>query len=130
MEIDQNAVGTTLSFQTFDGAQYKNLKLLALLDSGTVVALGYDAVAGHHSQYPYLPPGTPDNFQQYMYGKFVDANQAITYLGVPWIKPSSVVANENPNYVLLLRNPTPQQVDSVRSMLIASGIEDFEITVQ
>lgn len=129
MNIDQSLVNSVITFEAYSGEQFKNRKLLSILDSGTVLALGFDAAAAHHQNFPYMPQGTSDDFQSYMYAKFIDSSQTVTFLGVPWIKPSSVVVNDNPDYQIVIKNPTPQQLNSVRSMLTASGIEDFEIKI-
>lgn len=128
MNLDQELIQKTLTFETYDGVLWRNYKLLSILDPATVLALGYDAPAKHIQHYPFLPAGTSDNWQDYMYAKFSLAGGTVEYLGVPWVKPTSIVINDNPSVNILVRNPSPQQLTSLRSMMVASGIEDFEIS--
>jgi len=127
MNLDQDLVKKTISFETYQGERITNLKLLSILDPQTAQALGFDAPAKHVQNYPFLPPGTSDNWQDYMYAKFVDADNKVSYYGVPWVKPESIVINDNPGVRITIIGATQAQIDNVKSMMIGSGISNFTV---
>lgn len=69
----------------------------------------------------------PADYRDYMYGKFSRSDGSTFFLGTPWVKESSIIENDSPSYIMTLLNPTPQQVESLRQMAVASGIENFKI---
>lgn len=127
MQLDSTALNKTITFDTYEGVRYKNLRFVAILDAGTVTALGFDAPAKHMQNYPYLPPGVSDSYTGYSYAKFLDADNKTYYFGIPWVKPASITENANPVRLITLRNSDDATVASLRSMIIAHGIEDFTI---
>lgn len=130
MPLNESFKGKTLSFELSSGIRYTNYKLLALLDVGTVVAVGFQAAGEHHQNYPYMPPDSPDDFTAYAYAKFVDPENKILYVGVPWIKEGSITVLDTVNYNCLLLNPTTAEMETFRSILVASGFEGrFKLTV-
>ena len=127
MKLDSDAFNTTLSFETYAGVKYNNLKFLSLLDSATMQDVGQDPVAGHLQNVVYLPEPQPEAYTDYMYAKFVDAEGNRTYLGVPWVREDSIVNNGTPDVLIMLKAPTQAQIDTMRSIAIASGIENFTV---
>ena len=128
MKLDSDAINQTLSFETYAGEKYSNLKFLSLLDPDT--AMMYDDVVAKHLQNrPYLPDPVPTAYSEYLYALFKNAEGKKTCLGIPWIRESSIISNEQPNYRIDLTAPTKEQVDSFKSMLSASGIENFKISI-
>jgi hypothetical protein len=125
--LDSVTLNKTITFDTYEGVRHKNLRFVAILDAGTVTALGFDAAAKHMQNYPYLPSGVPDTYTGYSYGKFLDADNKVYYFGIPWVKPASITENANPVRLITLRNSDDATVASLRSMMIAHGIEDFTI---
>ena len=123
MALDSTYIGQTLSFELLSGIKYVNYKLLSILDVGTVTALGYDAAAGHAQNYPYMPSDSLDDYTSYMYAKFVDAEKNILYVGIPWVKDSTITVLTDVNYNCLITNPTAVELDTFRSILIASGFD-------
>lgn len=129
MNLDNNAVGKTLSFETVSGEKYRNLKLLSFPDGATVAALGEDPVAKHKQYLPFIPDPKPLAYTDYLYTRFVDADGKAFYFGVPWIKPTSIEENSNVTYLFRVRNATTEQLNSVKVMMTKSGIEDFSVEV-
>lgn len=128
MALTSADIGKTYTFETYNGVRHKHLKFLAILDSDTVASLGVDLPATHAQMYPYLPDGAPTSYQAYTYAKFVDlSGDHKYYIGLPWIRPTSLVEEGSPNYKIIIRNASAEKIQSVRSMLSASGIEDFTI---
>jgi hypothetical protein len=127
MQLNSDALNKTITFDSYEGPRYKNLRFVSILDAQTVIALGFDAAAKHMQHYPYLPPGVPDSYTGYSYAKFLDANNSVIYMGIPWVKPSSITENANPVRQITLRDTDDATVASLRSMMIAHGIENFTI---
>jgi len=127
MKLISTNIGKTMTFQTFSGIKYSNQKLVALLDATTVEALGQDPIAGHIQNLPYMKDPKPGAYTDYLYAKFTDADGTPLYLGIPWTDEDSIVQNTTPNYVITLVGPEQAQVDSLKSMMIANGIENFTI---
>jgi len=127
MKLDSDTLKATLSFETYAGVKYNNLKFLAILDAGTVNDLGQDPFAKHMQNLPYLPDPKPEAYTDYDYALFRDAEGKKTYLGIPWVRESSIVDNGRPDYQMLIISPTQAQLDSLRSMAVASGIENFTL---
>lgn len=128
MKLISTNVGKTLSFETYAGVKYKNLKFVSMPDAHDVYAMGLDAPALHIQNLPYMQTPKPAAYTDYPYAKFVDADGNAMYLGVPWVNEDSITLNSTPNAVLTLTAPTQDQLDSLRSMLTAAGIEDYKIS--
>lgn len=125
MKLISDNFDKTLSFETFMGQKYRGLIFTDLLSARTVVDLGFDAAALHRQHLNFNPEGMPDDYTKYKYARFVDAETNVTYLGVPWVRETSIIENSSPDYELILKEPTQDQLDSLRSMVVASGIENF-----
>lgn len=127
MKLDSNAIGKTLSFDTVAGEKLKNLKLVSLPDASTLLELGIDVVAKHKEYLPYIANPKPVSHTAYLYAKFVDTNGNRQYYGIPWIKESSVIVNSNPGRIIRMPTATEEQIESLKTMMVKSGIEDFTI---
>lgn len=129
MKLDSTNVGKTISFETVAGEKINNLKLVSIPDAATVLALGGDPVAKHRQYLPYIPDPKPLQYTDYLYAKFLDADGKSWYYGIPWIKPTSIVENSNVTYLFRCRNASTEQIDSIKQMMVKSGIEDFTVEV-
>lgn len=128
MQLNSAARGKVLNFETWDGVQFRNLKFLAELDIGTILALKIDAPALHQQYAPYLPDGSPETYLDYPYAKFSDFDGKNVYLGIPWIKEVSIVEVTAVDYTIKLRAPTQEQITNLRAMMVQNGIADFTIS--
>jgi hypothetical protein len=127
MKLDSETIDATLSFETHAGVKYNHLKFTGLIDAATMLALGQDPVGLHLQNKPYLPDPKPEAYTDYKYAMFVGADKQRVYLGVPWVREDSIVNNGQPNYIMTIIAPTPAQLDTLRSMAVASGIENFTL---
>lgn len=125
MKLNSDSLHKTITFDSYEGVNYKAYRFVAILDAATVVALGFDAEAKHRQNYLYLPVGAPDSYRAYSYAKLIDADNNVLYMGIPWVKPDSIKENANPTTYITVRGATTNQLSSLRSMMTASGIEDF-----
>lgn len=130
MTINYDTINQTLSFDSVAGEKFYNLKLVALLDAATVAALGQDPAARHKQYLPYMAEPLPALYTDYLYGKFVNADGASSYYGIPWIKDSSIVVNNTVVYLITVKNASPSSIDSIKQMMTKSGITDFSVNIQ
>lgn len=128
MHLNEASFDKVLHFETYLNQRYKHLKFVALLDAATVVELGFDAPAIHQQYIGSLPPGIPNNWKAYKYAKFLDVSNNPIYFGVPWIKTGSITEDDSAPYHITVWGVDATAMDSIRSMLIANGVEQFEIT--
>ncbi len=91
--------GEVVSFEVYPtavlGNDFKNMTVVAILDAETARTAmpgGFDAPAMHANVYNTLPEGTPNNYTRYNYVKLKHPNGTIRILGIPWIKPESIVS--------------------------------------
>lgn len=126
MKLISTNYGKTLTFDTYSGIKYANLKFVSLLDPDTAINF-LDIHAEHIQNMPYMKDPKPTLATDYSYAKFVSADGKKIYLGVPWVNEDSITLNSVPNYRMTLIAPTQDQLDSLKSMAIASGIENFTL---
>lgn len=129
MKLISSNTGKTLSFETIAGEKYNNLKFVSMPDADMVADTGNDPLAKHTQYWPYMTDGTPNDFRAYQYAKFIDSEKKPIYFGVPWIRESSIVENNSPATMFTFpAGTTADQIDNVRAMCLASGIEGFTVT--
>lgn len=128
MSLDLSSVGKTFNFETVDGVKYTQLTLISFLDAATVTSAGFDAAAEHQQMYPYAPNTIPTNYKSYLYPKFTDASGATVYLGAPWISTSSIEEVSTTSVTVVITDASSAQIDSLRSYLVANGLDKFTIS--
>lgn len=129
MLLNSDSLDKTLSFNSIADEEFMNYKFVDILSAATVMALKFDAPAKHTQYMPYITDGTPDDYTKYKYAKFLASDGSTLYMGIPWIRAASIVENSAP--VRLIRLPagvTDTQMDTVKSILLASGITGFTVT--
>lgn len=129
MNLDMNAIGKTVSFETVAGEKINNLKFITPIDATSVLRFGEDPIAKHKQYLPFIPDPKPVNYTDYLYAKFVDADGKEKYYGIPWIKPTSIVENSDVTYLFRVKNASLEKIESVKQMMVKSGIEDFTVEV-
>jgi hypothetical protein len=127
MQLNDNSIDKTLSFEDVLGIQYKNLKFTDILSASTVSALGKEPAVWHQSYRTALPAGVEDDYRAYKYAKFVSASGEYTYIGIPFVKQTSIIENASPAKRYTFESLTPDQERSLNAMLTASGIENFKV---
>lgn len=102
------------------GTVYQNAKLVSILDYN--VALKFSNIELLQKQvYPYLPPGTNPNHQNYTYYLFRYKDKDIV-IADAWIIDASVEENDGLNYTIKLNNVSTAQFNAVRDQLRLLGI--------
>lgn len=125
-------IGNSYNFDVYPsqllGSQFKNFKLVAILDADTTRMLQFDPAAMHAKVYPTLPGGSIDDYLQYSYHKYLTPTGETFIVGAPWIKPGSIETVTS-DYLLIKVLTTPDQVSGVRSSLVSNGYQVDTIQV-
>lgn len=122
MQLTSSSLDKTLSFELVDGTSYKNMKFSDILSASTMMALNQEPDVKHASYILYITDGTPNDYTAYKYAKFISADGAVEYFGIPWIKESSITENAHPTTVFTCPDATAEEIATVRSFLVAAGI--------
>jgi hypothetical protein len=122
--LSKLALGSTVSFDVYPagiiGSSFQDVKVLAILDMDTA-ADRIDPVALHINVKPTLPPGTPDDPQDYHYLKLKHPNGAIEIIGVPWIREETIVHSQSGTLVITVDNVGPEDRETISHALAANG---------
>ncbi len=130
MSLTSADVKKRYNLETYLKFRYSNVVLLSLLDAQTLMDLGQDPQAMHIQNAPSLPPGGPTRYNDYLYGKFENPQGLITYIGLPWINPTTLQEITGLVHILTIRGASSDQIESLRSMLPTILINDFDITTK
>lgn len=108
------------------GNGFKNAKLMAIIDADTA-RLFIDPAAMHANVYPFLPPGTPNNYKDYPYLKFKLASGGDLVLGLPWIKDETWQVTTTRSMRLTIENVSPADQNRVIEALSANGFTAVDV---
>lgn len=126
-------IGEVISFNFYPaailGTGYQNAKVLAILDMGTVVVLGFDPAALHANVYATLPAGVPNDPSQYQYLKLLLANGQTTVVGIPWIIDSSLTVASVSSIQFTVTNVSPSDQNTIIQALAAAGFKAVNMQV-
>lgn len=97
MNIDSSMIFSNYDLQVYPAAiignNFKGCKILSIVDAESATESGRINAAQMHSQvYPTLPKDllVADDYDSYTYVKLKLADGTITYIGDPWIIPTSL----------------------------------------
>lgn len=111
------------------GNNFQRVQIKGFLDHKS--AFQYiDVPAKHANVFPYLPPGTPNDFTKYLYVKVQFPNGKEDVLGVPWINQSTLQVVEETTFLITIRGKQPSDEAAIRTMLLANQHTDFTIELQ
>lgn len=128
MALTSNDIGKRYNFETHLRFRFNNQVFLSILDAQTLLDLGQDVQAWHQQNIGVLPPGAPTSFRGYTYGKFQDSAGKISYVGLPWINPTTLVEISSVVTTITIPESTPEQIDSLRAMMQSIGIRNFTVS--
>lgn len=130
---DQLTFNNVISFDVYPasivGSQFKDVKILALLDADTA-RNWIDPEAMHANVYPTLPDGVPDDATQYQYVKFQYPNGKIGVLGVPWIKADTVTVSSRGTLTITVSDAGPKDREAIVKALAANGYRTASVKLQ
>lgn len=112
------------------GNNFKNVKVMGIVDADTARMLGLDAPAMHANVYPTLPQGTVDAYDEYLYVRVKHRNGEQSILGLPWIKTSSVQLLDYSTVMVKIGNVNVGDVERIVQALVANGFNEVEIMKQ
>lgn len=124
--------GNVLSFDVYPsailGTDFNDVTVLATLDKDTA-NLWIDADSMHINIYPTLPPGVPDDPNQYQYVKLRHTNGSISVIGIPWIRAQTVEVSQRGTLTILIEGATAEDRERVVRALSANGYRAAKVTL-
>ena len=124
--------GNVISFDVYPsailGTEFKDVQVLATLDKDTAM-LWIDADSMHINVFPTLPPGVPDDPNQYQYVKLRHTNGNVSVIGIPWIRAQTVEVSTRGTLTILVENATPEDRERVVRALSANGYRAAKVTL-
>jgi hypothetical protein len=130
MQLSTSELGKVLTLVLYPvavlGAQLQRVKFEGIINHDTARREGIDPAALHANVYSTLPPGTPNDYRKYFYGKFITENNQTVIIGLPYI--ASFTVHTESKMVLTINNIDPVTApDIARAMCTANGFFDFEV---
>lgn len=129
---DKLVIKSIVSFSVYPTAvlnsQFKNVKVLGIIDSTMARDLGTGVDELHANVFSSLPGGTPNDPDAYLYVRVEFANGSRKILGLPWIKESSIVVS---NYTVInakISGVKPSDWDQILALLGSNGYDQVELT--
>lgn len=123
-------VGQNYSFDVYPsnilGTNFKNVKLLAILDCDSANGI-IQTKPMHINVFPYLPQGTPNNPEQYNYLKILTASGAVTAIGIPWIKESTVTVVSYKKAIVEIEPVNLEDGPKIAAALIKNGFPNVTV---
>lgn len=111
------------------GTGFSNCTVLSIMDHDSA-ALQVDTMALHAQVYPFLPAGTPDDPTLATYIKIRLPSGDTTILGSTWINTSTVKEIKRTTIVATIKDVTPNDLDTIRRVLLANGFEHIDLTTK
>lgn len=131
---EQFPLSKQVSFEVYPslmlGNNFKNVKVMGIIDADTARMLGHDAPAMHANVYPTLPPGVVDAYDEYLYVRVKYSNGQQAILGLPWIKAATVQVLDYTTVTVKVGNVNPGDAEKIVEALAANGFNQVEIVRQ
>lgn len=129
MSLTSLDFGTVITFETVLGERFRNHEYVAFIDNGWNIAskLGVDVIALDSQYRPAMSLPAPATFKDYPFIAFKDPSGDYVYLGLPWIKDSTIEVKDAVNYQITLEAPTQLQMDTIKSILSTLGIVSYTV---
>ena len=111
------------------GASFANVTVMGTIDEAT--AREKLATAEIHAQvYPFLPSGTPDDPTAYDYLRFKTLTGETVTIGIPWIKPESVVLVDAKTLDITVGQVKSEDVTIIRNLLVQAGYKNLAMNLR
>lgn len=135
MALELNSIGKSFNFEVYEpsilGGMRRNVKLLAILDFNTAMTIKGDLHATHKRIYNFIKAnGVIDDPRSYLYCKFVDAQGAISVLGMPWINQNTMVETVSTGMYITIPNMGHESISKVSALLQSGGVTGFKIEIK
>lgn len=111
MLITDVTEGTRVSFEVYPVAylanDFKDVTFEGVVTPSVARKLGHDLDAAHQNVYPVLVAAgvsVPNDPRQYNYAYVTFSNGESTFVGVPWIRPGTVISSNGKTLGLVFQN--------------------------
>lgn len=111
MQITDVTEGTRVSFEVYPVAylanDFKDVTLEGVVTPTVARRLGHDLDSAHQNVYPVLVAAgvsVPNDPRQYNYAYVTFSNGESMFIGVPWIRPGTVVSSDGKTLGLVFQN--------------------------
>ena len=119
-------IGGMFSFEVYSvgilGTNFKNVKVLAIMDQATAESQGLDTRAMHAQVYPDLPPLTPNNPSRYNYIKILTPSGQTQILGLAWINGPTIAVVNLGKFIVELDNLSSDRQSDILKALSANNL--------
>jgi len=131
--LDKMNIGDVATFDVYPaqllGTQFRQCKVLAILDYDTCRALGFDPDALHVKVFATLPTGTENDPAKYQWLKLKLTSGETTVIGLPWIKPDTIQTTTTSTITVVYTNVAPEDMVKIRTMNANNGYNSFSMTI-
>jgi hypothetical protein len=117
----------TVNFSLYERTQsliktnFNGCKILGIVDAGTVEQFGADPYGMHANVYGTLPPGTPVSADDYNWLKVKLANGDISFVGVPYIIPSTMQVITGATTAFYVENTNQDVIAEIVRAIASTG---------
>lgn len=125
--IGKAEYGDVVSFEVYPaniiGNNFKEVKIVGIVDSTTAATFGIDPVVVHKQVFNHVPKGQmPSSASDYLYVLIQFANGQKTAVGVPWIKLDTLVVHKTNQVLWVTQNVSPEKIQMIREFFAANNI--------
>ena len=131
-KIDFNILDKTVSFDVFPttlGDNFKNCKVLGILDAQDTREMNFDPAAQHRNFYGTLPPGTPNDAFAYKYLRVQLMNGQRVFVGIPWIRQETLKVTGALTLKITIDNVSLEDREIVIKALAGNGYVAASVVV-
>lgn len=125
--LDRANIRDTVNFSLYERTQniirtnFNGCKILGVVDADTVRQFGVDASALHANVYGTLPAGTPNTADDYSWLKVKLANGETTFVGLPYIIPSTIVVVSTNTVAFYVENCNQDVINAITAAIATTG---------
>jgi len=123
--LQEIQIGQRFSFEVYPSAilgnSYKDVILEGFISPSMAQAFGQDIAALHANVYRTLPASTPNDPLKYNWMRVKHPNGSFSTLGVPYVRPESVVVATTGVLDLRILDVSPADQTRILQMLSANG---------
>jgi hypothetical protein len=123
--ISQIEIGQRFSFEVYPSAilgnNFKDVILEGTLSPAMAQAFGTDIYSLHNNVYRTLPTTTPNDPLKYNYIRVRHQNGNLSVVGIPYIRPESIVISTRGVLDLRFDNVTQEDQTRILNALSANG---------
>lgn len=125
--INEIQIGQRFSFEVYPssvlGNNFKDVRLEGRLSARLAISYGVDVVSMHANVYPTLPAGTPNDPMQYEYIRIQYPSGEFMVLGVPYIRPETIMVSTGGIIDLSFQDKTQADLERILQALSANGFK-------